>query len=124
MNSLINVNDYFCNITTGYNLQPRFVHVESSTCDIAITWHPPYSDRDLLSGYQVIRSKYQALSPRIRGFTSSETVTVGKEMEYTTPCKLQPGRLYRTYIRSYFLLSNPEQEIWVDSKSYDTILGN
>ncbi|XP_055997522.1 uncharacterized protein LOC125648181 [Ostrea edulis] len=88
-------------------LQPQSVNVQSSTCDMTITWQPPSKDQDLVSGYQVI---------------TSEMVSVGNKTEYTTPCKLQPGRLYIVYIRSKIQLSDPKQEISVDSDSSSTIL--
>ncbi|XP_055997524.1 uncharacterized protein LOC125645548 [Ostrea edulis] len=106
--------------SNGY-LAAQSVHVQGSTCDMTITWQPPSKDQDLVSGYQVITSEYHIVTGGYLRLTQSETVSVGNKTEYTTPCKLQPGRLYRTDIRSKILLSDPEQEMHVDS-SYNTIL--
>ncbi|XP_055997519.1 uncharacterized protein LOC125645547 isoform X2 [Ostrea edulis] len=102
-------------------LRVQSLRVQCSTCDITITWDPPYRDQDLVSGYQVITSEYHIVTGGYLRLTQSETVSVGNKTEYTTPCKLQPGRLYRIDIRSKILLRDPEQEMNVDH-SYNIIL--
>ncbi|XP_062601606.1 uncharacterized protein LOC134263292 [Saccostrea cucullata] len=88
-------------------LKARVIDVQSSTCDITIKWKPPYQDKHLLSGYEVVLS---------------ETVSVGNATEYKTPCTFQPGLLYFVKIRSNILLSDPKENISVHTSGYDTIL--
>ncbi|XP_061189287.1 uncharacterized protein LOC133197327 [Saccostrea echinata] len=88
-------------------LQAQYVDVQSSTCAITIKWKPPYQDKHLLSGYEVVLP---------------EVVSVGNATEYKTPCKFQPGRLCNVRIRSKIILSDPKENISVDSPYHRTIL--
>ncbi|XP_062579151.1 uncharacterized protein LOC134241081 [Saccostrea cucullata] len=102
------------------DLQARSIHIMSSTCDITITWEHPTRDRELITGYQVITSDTHIMNGNQA--ISSKTVSVGNITEYTTPCKLQPGKRHSIYIRSKIHLSDPPDEIIVDSERNYVIL--
>uniref|UniRef100_K1QPB6 Alpha-tectorin n=1 Tax=Magallana gigas TaxID=29159 RepID=K1QPB6_MAGGI len=98
-------------------LQAQSVGIQSTTCDISITWNHPYQHADLVTGYEVYLQEKTENS-----WKSSEKIYAGNSTSYTSPCTLQSGRLYRISIRSLVLLSNPMQTITVETSFYKTIL--
>lgn len=117
----INIFGYF-NATLGQYLRAQSIRIQSSTCDITATWDPPPKDQDLVVGYQIVLSKYQVV-PSEYQVISSETCSVGNQIKCRTPCKLQPGLRYTISIRSKIQLSDPKEEMDVDSDYHYTILG-
>lgn len=103
---------------TGYYLRAQSIAIQSATCDISITWNHPYLHADFVTGYEVYLQEKNG-----DGWKSSEKIYAGNHTSYTSPCTLQSGRLYRIYIRTLVLLSNPTQTITVDTSFYETILG-
>lgn len=103
---------------TEYSLRAQSINVKSTTCDISIKWAQPYQHADLVTGYEVyIQEKNE------NGWKSPEKVYDGNNTEFISQCSLQSGRLYRIYIRSLILLTNPTQLTFVDTSLYETILG-
>ncbi|XP_048727085.2 uncharacterized protein LOC125645542 [Ostrea edulis] len=102
-------------------LRAQSIRIQSSTCDITATWDPPPKDQDLVVGYQIVLSKYQVV-PSEYQVISSETCSVGNQIKCRTPCKLQPGLRYTISIRSKIQLSDPKEEMDVDSDYHYTIL--
>ncbi|XP_062579175.1 uncharacterized protein LOC134241103 [Saccostrea cucullata] len=96
-------------------LQAQSIQIESSTCNISIKWDPPSQDGHLISGYQILWQENSFGS-----WMLPENVSIGNQTEYTTPCSLRPGRLYKIHIRSEFQLKNPSQIIYVDSYSSES----
>lgn len=103
---------------TGYYLRAQSIAIQSTTCDISITWNHPSRNADLVTGYEVYLQEKTDNS-----WKSSERIYAGSNTEFTSPCSLQSGRLYRFFIRSQIVLSNPAQAISVDSSYLYTILG-
>ncbi|XP_065942458.1 uncharacterized protein [Magallana gigas] len=100
-----------------YYLRAQSIAIQSTTCDISITWNHPSRNADLVTGYEVYLQERTE-----HGWKSSERIYAGNSTSYKSPCTLQSGRLYRIYIRSVVLLGNPTQTITVDTSFYDTIL--
>lgn len=74
-----------------------------------MTWKHP-RDADLITGYEVFIEEKTGYS-----WKKFDRINVGNNTSFTSPCTLQSGRLYRTYIRSQIALRNPSQNISVDS---------
>lgn len=109
---------------TGYYLRAQSINIRSSFCNISMTWKHP-QDADLITGYEVFIEEKTGYS-----WKKFDRIDVGNNTKFTSPCTLQSGRLYRTYIRSKIALRNPSQNISVDSYQYhypgtyeETILG-
>lgn len=109
---------------TGYYLRAQSINIRSSFCNISMTWKHP-QDADLITGYEVFIEEKTGYS-----WKKFDRIDVGNNTKFTSPCTLQSGRLYRTYIRSQIALRNPSQNISVDSYQYhypgtyeETILG-
>ncbi|XP_055997755.1 uncharacterized protein LOC125645868 isoform X2 [Ostrea edulis] len=93
------------------------IELTSTRCELAIQWRKPSDDSHLVSGYTV---RLQAR--RSSWWGTEEIVNVGIVTEYKTSCTLQPGRMYRFYIQSNVLLSNPTESFSINMFSTNTIL--
>lgn len=109
---------------TGYDLQAQSIKIKSSICNILMTWKHP-RDADLITRYEVFIEEKTGYS-----WKKFDRINVGNNTNFTSPCTLQSGRLYRTYIQSQIALRNPSQNISVDSYQHyysrtyeETILG-
>lgn len=86
----------------------------------SLQWKEPYIDKYLVIGYELYW-KEQTLNYNKR----SGSEPVGLNTTYNTTCslKLQPGRLYRTTVRTLAELKNPKENITVSEYSRSIILG-
>lgn len=86
----------------------------------SLHWKEPYIDKYLVSGYELY---WREQNLNYNGRSGSEPV--GLNTTYNTTCslKLQPGRLYRTTVRTHAELKNPKENITVSEYSRSIILG-
>lgn len=108
----------------GWNLEAHTFNLTSFFCEygagFSLQWREPYRDKDLVSGYNV-SWREQTISYN----NMSDPKNVGMNTAYKTPCSLnfQPGRLYRTTVRTLAVLRNPTEEIYVDESPMSIIIG-
>ncbi|XP_062605771.1 uncharacterized protein LOC134267581 isoform X2 [Saccostrea cucullata] len=98
-------------------LHVNIQRVEKTTCKTSVKWEKPLYDTHLISGYVINLEAHRSGS-----WIIEEIIHVGNATEYSTPCKLQPGRLYRFNIQSKVSLRHPAENISVDTHSNDFIL--
>lgn len=93
--------------------------VETDVCKATLRWNHVNIDHRVKTNYIIKRR-----SLRNNRWVYDETMLEGNATQYTfSQCILQPGRLYNFYIRSNVLLTNPNETFYVDSSSWDVIMG-
>ncbi|XP_062609556.1 uncharacterized protein LOC134271356 [Saccostrea cucullata] len=98
-------------------LQVNIQRVQKTQCKTSVQWEKPLQDSHLISGYVINLQAH-----RSNRWLTEETKYMGNATEYSTPCKLQPGRLYRFNIQSKVSLRHPAENISVDTHSPNIII--
>lgn len=94
-------------------------YIETDICKGTLRWSHSSIDHRLRIKHFIFRQLLQNNRWVYEDTTSVENVT-----QYTfSQCILQPGRLYRFYIQSKVLLTNPNETFHINSYSRTVIMG-
>lgn len=95
------------------------LNIDTDICKGTLSWSHSSNDHGLRIEYTIFRQ-----SVHNNRWVYEGTTSVGIVSQYTfNQCILQPGRLYRFYIRSNVLLENPNETFYISSNSRDVIMG-
>lgn len=96
-----------------------YFNIETDKCEATLKWSHRIVDLSLMTDYLI-----RIYLLRNNQWVLEDTTSVGIVTEYTySKCSLQPGRLYRFYIRSNVSLTDPYETFYMDSNSRDVIMG-